>query len=866
MTDLTNIFARSIKDLTLLPQLPDDLTVLGQVKIPVGNLPVGLNGCEALSIQQLRTLVYSTLNQDIIAIEQKVDSQLLETQQLVNTKLLETQELVDSKLLENQGLVDTKLLETKTTVDSQLSENKTYTNQALSQLSTVANKFYPTLAAANADIAKIAVNQGVQVGEYGTNGGLWYKATASATILIKSPYDPVTQSKEYVDLKIATTDIPSWVNSHNGVLPLLDVDLINNRVWTPTKMGSLSDFFIQNIDGSYTIKQMPDGLNSGYSIVCKIKAPNKTATISGVAFSIITTGTNNSESYLSFKNAPLNRAVSAVFGGRGSASSLATKSIYGNDIYALTRDVNAVKYYVENNKESEQASSVTDSTYLKPTNFAIGKSLYPSSPANATNFIIERVTIYNSALNSSTINSLMTNLSELKKPTTPILEYPSWLMKVKAADGSIKVPSFQFNEKTKQCWFNGAVRNIDDVAPLAASGIRVFKTRPYGLDVNKGYTLLNDVTLPFTWTHANNPITGYAICACESTNNVRLRAYQTVVSNTAADGGSFTFNGYIQSVGDMVPRSSANRPSSIGGSGPAGHRGRGIYRGSVSVPATGPLLTGLNGRPVLVTSRSTTQQTAYPDYWVLGGDSDLTNKVTNCEVISTVIFSEALTQDELQQAQCFTPENYPILFFMGDSFNNLSQTSDATLAHLAKSGLGYIPVMHDGQGGKGLNYQRDLINGWLDAYPYLKKSILVLNEGGFDTVSDTPTSTVVQGPFSQRDIINFIDEMVERFDDKRLIYMHCQTNSGYTEDIKAFMANIKRTYPDAFCDATGLLQSAFPTDAEYEAAILTGATPSFLRSDDFHISWGNLVKSESGYYYWGLAIARKLKQLLINSN
>jgi len=732
----------------------------------------------------------------------------------------------------------------------------------LKQLVENIDRSYSTLAEANLDIANIGVGAKVDTDD----SGRYYKATAGATSLTKSAYDPVTQSKEYADLKIATAGVPSWVNSHTGVLPLLDVDLINNRVWTPTKMGSLSDFFIQNIDGSYTIKQMPDGLNSGYSIVCKIKAPNKTATISGVAFSIITTGTNNSESYLSFKNASLNRSIASVFGGRGSASSLVTKSIYGNNIYSLTRDANAVNYYVENNKESEQTSSVTGSTYLKPTNFAIGKSLYPSSPANATNFIIERVTIYDNALNSNTVNSLMTNLSELKKPTTPILEYPSWLIKVKAADGSIKVPSFQFNEKTKQCWFNGAVRNIDDVAPLVSTGVRVFKTRPYGLDVNKGYTLLTDVALPFTWTHANNPITGYAICACESTNNVRLRAYQTVVSSNAVDGGSFGFNGYIQSVGDTVPRLSANRPSSIGGAGPAYYRGRGIYRGSISVPSVGNVLTGLNGRPVLVTSRSATQQTAYPDYWVLGGDSDLTNKVTNCEVISTVIFSEALTQDELQQAQCFTPENYPILFFMGDSFNNLSQTSDATLAHLAKAGLGYIPVMHDGQGGKGLNYQRDLINGWLDTYPYLKKSILVINEGGFDTISDTPTSTVVQGPFSQRDIINFIDEMVERFDDKRLIYMHCQTNSGYTEAIKAFMANIKRTYPDAFCDATGLLQSAFLTDAEYEAAILSGATPSFLRSDNIHLSWGDLVKEQSGYYYWGLAIARKLKQLLINSN
>lgn len=54
---------------------------------------------------------------------------------------------------------------------------------------------YNTMAEANADIANIAVNQNVNV----VNGGLYYKATAGATSLTKSPYDPLTQSKAYSD-------------------------------------------------------------------------------------------------------------------------------------------------------------------------------------------------------------------------------------------------------------------------------------------------------------------------------------------------------------------------------------------------------------------------------------------------------------------------------------------------------------------------------------------------------------------------------------------------------------------------------------------------------------------------------------------
>jgi hypothetical protein len=50
---------------------------------------------------------------------------------------------------------------------------------------------YNTLTEANADIANIAVNQNVNV----VDSGLHYKATAGATSLTKSAYDPLTQAK-----------------------------------------------------------------------------------------------------------------------------------------------------------------------------------------------------------------------------------------------------------------------------------------------------------------------------------------------------------------------------------------------------------------------------------------------------------------------------------------------------------------------------------------------------------------------------------------------------------------------------------------------------------------------------------------------
>lgn len=81
--------------------------------------------------------------------------------------------------------------------------DKTYVDNALTSLTNGASKFYPTLAEANADIANIAIKDKVEVGEI-ANGGTWYKATAEATSLTKSPYDPVMLSKQLAEDAVAS--------------------------------------------------------------------------------------------------------------------------------------------------------------------------------------------------------------------------------------------------------------------------------------------------------------------------------------------------------------------------------------------------------------------------------------------------------------------------------------------------------------------------------------------------------------------------------------------------------------------------------------------------------------------------------------
>ncbi len=162
------------------PLIPD---VNGTEKIPTGG-----RGDYAVSVDQLKTFAQGGLPQQL---EEHIND--LENPHNV------TKDQVGLENVDNTSDVN-KPISTLTQEALNLKANQTYVDTAISQLSTAATKFYPTLAEANADIANLDVNQPVQVGEV-TDGGLWYKATAEATSLTKSPYDPLIQSKSYSDNK-----------------------------------------------------------------------------------------------------------------------------------------------------------------------------------------------------------------------------------------------------------------------------------------------------------------------------------------------------------------------------------------------------------------------------------------------------------------------------------------------------------------------------------------------------------------------------------------------------------------------------------------------------------------------------------------
>ncbi len=74
--------------------------------------------------------------------------------------------------------------------------------EAIQDLLKHGGRAYLTLALANADIANIALDTKVSVLSE-TDGGDYYKATAGATSLTKSPYGPLAQAKIYTNSKIA---------------------------------------------------------------------------------------------------------------------------------------------------------------------------------------------------------------------------------------------------------------------------------------------------------------------------------------------------------------------------------------------------------------------------------------------------------------------------------------------------------------------------------------------------------------------------------------------------------------------------------------------------------------------------------------
>ena len=198
MSELTNIHARAVKDLTTPTELPVDTDALNQVKLVAGNFPTEYAGNEAMTVGMIKDLAAQGRENELEEVHQRITQEETRAKE-VESLLIQNKankDYVDAQDSSLQSQINQKAATTY--VNLALAEQTQTVNDALSQLSTAATKFYPTLLEANADITNLTVNQPVTIGE-SANGGLWYKASSGATNLTKSPHDPLLQAKAYAD-------------------------------------------------------------------------------------------------------------------------------------------------------------------------------------------------------------------------------------------------------------------------------------------------------------------------------------------------------------------------------------------------------------------------------------------------------------------------------------------------------------------------------------------------------------------------------------------------------------------------------------------------------------------------------------------
>ena len=264
MSELTNIHARAVKDLTTPTELPVDTDALDQVKLVAGNFPAEYVGNEAMTVGMIKDLAAQGREEELEAVNLKIANEEIRAKE-VEASLIKNK-ANKANTLEGYGITDTY---TKSQIDSKVvaletrKANKADVDIAISNLSTTANKYYSTLAAANADIANIALNQSVTIGEE-ANSGLWEKKTARATTLTKSTYDPLRQSKKYIDGKISGQNILKQAQITTDFF--INILPNENRIQESGGFTNVSTFIIEcKPDTEYMIKNFTEN-PSAFSI------------------------------------------------------------------------------------------------------------------------------------------------------------------------------------------------------------------------------------------------------------------------------------------------------------------------------------------------------------------------------------------------------------------------------------------------------------------------------------------------------------------------------------------------------------------------------------------------------------------------
>lgn len=253
---------------------------------------------------------------------------------------------------ETAAALDTKANQADTFLKSEVTglvapkADKTYVDSAIGAISTDASKQYATLALANADIANIALNKNIFVSE-AANGGYWHKATAGATSLTKSPYDPVTQAKADATTKANAAEVSAKGYADTNKLDISKI---------------LFEYVNGNKIGAKTPKYINLGISSGLaisanafydSVVLRVKEGDLLFLLNDKQ----QYGASNGGAFAFFAEDPsVNRTQARITDNRASATDTATSLVHQK----VTVPTGA-KYLMLNTRYTNAAGTVNSS-------------------------------------------------------------------------------------------------------------------------------------------------------------------------------------------------------------------------------------------------------------------------------------------------------------------------------------------------------------------------------------------------------------------------------------------------------------------------------------------------------------------------
>lgn len=685
----------------------------------------------------------------------------------------------------------------------------------------------------------------------------------------KVPVSLLATATEVAKSAVAVAKSVPWVQvlddlAGGSIAPAMQYEPDLGLLWLNGRVTTLAAVSTNNGDGTYTLTELPTGLSAGVTMFAQ-RAAAFTGTPTGKYMGMTANPTSLAgEVAIGTYYHATSGTLGAYFHNRMS-SPVSEDQVtgWGAERMALSVSTSGASYRV-----IEGSPVVADSvaaTYVTPTTFVIG-GWARNSRDPLTNASIKRLIVYPRGLTSAQLDHLM----DVTHPDYGQSQdrWPKWLAALKLGAGNYLLPALQFDYSRGRCWFNGRERAFADVFVDPAGGNFTLKKPPRGLTTTSGITYALDTRRDdyHNTTDVPSGLAFQAILAFGAASLAeRIQWGPTVNASGVLPGGIATTAAYSAKAAATFDTGSTIPSASTG----VVFRGQGIHRDIVSVPASGNILTCHNAGAVKTQTASVSSYVPQ-DLFRFGAAWNGTSPLANCDLVQGILYNRALTKAEVDQLAAFNEYGISPLLHIGDSFNNVQQPAEMLALHMTNRGYSYIPWWSDGRGSMGLNYLDDLIAAYITFDAKFTDYLLVMNEGGFDYTSPNLAGTT-QGPFSERDIQNYLATIFGRFREPRKVYMEGHSNFAATLEIsggtdltklRTTMANIKASYPEFFCESNALMQAQATTDADYLAFRADGRTPAQLRSDTVHISWGTAYSgADSGYYWWSLAMMNKLAQL-----